>query len=114
MNRTAIFPFFMNLNPSSEGPHQWNFNSFIYCVRQNVNKHTHITMRTKDAQNGLDFPFKFFSKNRFFYLMKQNSAATFHVIKMGYGRCSQPNYGQLLYRCIFRLLCFYISKIFLP
>ena len=29
---------------NGEGPHQWNFNSIIYCLRQNVNKHTHILL----------------------------------------------------------------------
>ena len=42
--RRAIFPLFMNLNPNGEGPHQWNFNSIIYSLRQNVNKHTHILL----------------------------------------------------------------------
>ena len=61
--RSAIFPLFLNLNPNGEGPHQWNFNSIIYCSKQNVNKHTHIhphkIMCTKVAQNGLDFHFKY-------------------------------------------------------
>ena len=41
---SAIFTLFMNLNPNGEGPHQWNFNSIIYCLRQYVNKHTHILL----------------------------------------------------------------------
>ena len=42
--RSAIFPLFMNLNPNGEGPYQWNFNTIIYSLRQNVNKHTHIIL----------------------------------------------------------------------
>ena len=42
--RSETFPLFMNLNPDGEGPHQWNFNSIIYCLGQNVNRHSHIIL----------------------------------------------------------------------
>ena len=42
--RSAIVTLFMNLNLNGESPHQWNFNSNIYRLRQNANKHTHIVL----------------------------------------------------------------------
>ena len=44
---SAVFPFCMNFNSNGEGPHQWNFNLIIYCLRQNINKNTHTILCAK-------------------------------------------------------------------